>query len=136
MRTPVRKTSAAPRDHLDACGHDGRVHITVPDPGDGAEFHDHHGTRDRLAHRLRCRLSLKGVSIMRRVKRSRSSLRWLCSSSLHELRELTNFDRLMFITFNGPVEVPGTVLPAGTYEFKLVDPMGDPNVLEIRNEDG
>ena len=46
------------------------------------------------------------------------------------------FDRLMVITFSGPVEVPGEVLPAGTYQFKLADPNGDRNVLEIRSGDG
>jgi hypothetical protein len=46
------------------------------------------------------------------------------------------FDRLMVITFSGPVEVPGTVLPEGTYEFKLADPNGDRNVVEIRSSDG
>jgi hypothetical protein len=46
------------------------------------------------------------------------------------------FDRLMVITFSGPVEIPGKVLPAGTYQFTLADPDGDPHVLEIRNGDG
>ncbi len=46
------------------------------------------------------------------------------------------FDRLMVITFSGPVEVPGAVLPAGTYQFKLADPNGDRNVVEIRSDDG
>jgi hypothetical protein len=45
-------------------------------------------------------------------------------------------DKLMIFTFSGPVEVPGAVLPAGTYEFKLADPTGDRNVIEILNEDG
>jgi hypothetical protein len=46
------------------------------------------------------------------------------------------FDRLMILTFSGPVEIPGTVLPAGTYQFKLADPNGDRSVLEIQNADG
>jgi len=46
------------------------------------------------------------------------------------------FDRLMVITFSGQVEVPGAVLPAGTYQFKLADPNGDRNVVEIRSDDG
>jgi hypothetical protein len=45
-------------------------------------------------------------------------------------------DKLMVFTFSGPVEVPGAVLPAGTYEFKLADPDGDRSVLQILNEDG
>jgi hypothetical protein len=46
------------------------------------------------------------------------------------------FDQLMIITFGSSVEVPGAVLPAGTYQFKLADPNGDRNVLEISSEDG
>jgi len=46
------------------------------------------------------------------------------------------FDRLMVLTFSGSVEVPGVVLPAGTYQFKLADPEGDRNVVEIRSNDG
>jgi hypothetical protein len=45
-------------------------------------------------------------------------------------------DKLMILTFSGPVEVPGKVLPAGTYEFKLADPNGDRNVVQILSEDG
>ena len=46
------------------------------------------------------------------------------------------FDRLTIVTFGSPVAVPGAVLPAGTYQFKLADPNGDRNVVEIRSEDG
>ena len=46
------------------------------------------------------------------------------------------FDRLMVITFSGPVAVPGEVLPAGTYQFKLAEPYSNSNVLEIRSADG
>src|SRR5579885_1365542 len=34
-------------------------------------------------------------------------------------------------TFNHPVEVPGHVLSAGTYVFKLADVQGDRNVVEV-----
>lgn len=37
-------------------------------------------------------------------------------------------------TFSGPVEVPGQVLPAGTYVFKLLDSDSDRNVVEIFNQ--
>jgi hypothetical protein len=42
----------------------------------------------------------------------------------------------MVITFSGPVEVPGEVLAAGTYQFKLADPTGNRNVVEILSADG
>jgi hypothetical protein len=46
------------------------------------------------------------------------------------------FDRVMAITFSGPVDVPHVVLAAGTYEFKLADSAGDRNVVEVRSDDG
>ena len=41
-------------------------------------------------------------------------------------------DERTILTFNQPVEIPGMVLPAGTYVFKVVDyAMGDRNVIEV-----
>lgn len=37
------------------------------------------------------------------------------------------------ITFNQPVELPGVVLPAGTYVFKLVDLPGTRNIVQVFN---
>ena len=37
-------------------------------------------------------------------------------------------------TFSGPVEIPGRVLPAGTYVFKLADSLADRNVVEVFNK--
>jgi hypothetical protein len=39
-------------------------------------------------------------------------------------------------TFTGPVEVPGKVLDAGTYVFKILDLMGDRDVIQISNKRG
>ena len=38
-------------------------------------------------------------------------------------------------TFNRPVEIPGRVLPAGTYVFKLADSLADRNIVEVFNKD-
>jgi hypothetical protein len=38
------------------------------------------------------------------------------------------------ITFTRPVQIPGQVLPAGTYVFKLADSDGDRNVVQIFSE--
>ena len=46
------------------------------------------------------------------------------------------YDESMIFTFSGPVEVPGVVLPAGTYQFKLADPDTDRNVIQILSNDG
>jgi hypothetical protein len=37
-------------------------------------------------------------------------------------------------TFSGPVEIPGQVLDAGTYVFKLVDSSSDPNIVQVYNK--
>jgi hypothetical protein len=59
-----------------------------------------------------------------------------CSSSASHVARADELDRLVEITFSGPVEVPGAVVPAGTYEFKLTDPAGDRNVAEVPSDDG
>jgi hypothetical protein len=46
------------------------------------------------------------------------------------------WDKKTVLTFNEPVQVPGTVLPAGTYMFKLADTEGDRNIVQIFNADG
>lgn len=38
------------------------------------------------------------------------------------------------MTFSGPVEVPGQVLPAGTYVFKLANSPSSRNIVQIFNE--
>jgi len=37
-------------------------------------------------------------------------------------------------TFSGPVEIPGAVLPAGTYVFKLFDSSWDRHIVQVFNE--
>lgn len=38
------------------------------------------------------------------------------------------------VSFSGPVEIPGQVLPAGTYVFKLVDSPSDRNIVQVFNK--
>jgi LPXTG-motif cell wall-anchored protein len=44
-------------------------------------------------------------------------------------------DQKTKVTFNRPMEIPGQVLPAGTYYFKLFDSMANRNIVEVWNED-
>jgi hypothetical protein len=44
-------------------------------------------------------------------------------------------DKKTVVTFDGPVQVPGTVLPAGTYVFKLADSQSDRHIVQIFNAD-
>jgi hypothetical protein len=45
------------------------------------------------------------------------------------------WDKTTKITFKEPVQVPGKVLPAGTYIFKLLDSTSNRHVVQIFNED-
>jgi hypothetical protein len=46
------------------------------------------------------------------------------------------FNKLTILTFSQPVEIPGHVLPAGTYRFQLADSMGDRHIVQVFNADG
>ena len=45
------------------------------------------------------------------------------------------WDQASKLTFNQPVQIPGRVLPAGTYWFILVDSLSDRNIVQIFNSD-
>jgi hypothetical protein len=45
------------------------------------------------------------------------------------------WNQLTKVTVNEPVEIPGQVLPAGTYWFKLLDSPSDRNIVQIYNAD-
>jgi len=44
--------------------------------------------------------------------------------------------KLTYFTFSAPVEVPGMVLPAGTYKFELADPDASRRVVRISEKEG
>src|SRR3954466_8826125 len=44
-------------------------------------------------------------------------------------------DRKTIVTFSGPVSLPGTTLPAGTYVFKLADSPVDRHIVTIFDRD-
>ena len=45
------------------------------------------------------------------------------------------WDKKTTATFSAPVEVPGRVLPAGTYVFKLLDSPSNRHIVQIYNKD-
>jgi hypothetical protein len=47
----------------------------------------------------------------------------------------SDWDQKTVITFSGPVELPGQVLSAGTYVFKLMDSSSDRNIVQVFNKD-
>jgi len=44
--------------------------------------------------------------------------------------------KLTYFTFSAPVELPGTVLPAGTYKFELADPDATRRVVRVSEKEG
>src|SRR5436190_21285619 len=46
------------------------------------------------------------------------------------------YNKLTYLTFSGPVQVPGVVLEGGTYMFKLADPEGSRRVIQIWDKEG
>jgi len=46
-----------------------------------------------------------------------------------------NWDRKTVVTFANALEIPGQVLPPGTYVFKLVNLPSSRNLVQIMNED-
>jgi hypothetical protein len=53
----------------------------------------------------------------------------LTSIQASEMNQTTVF------TFSNPVALPGTVLPAGTYVFKLLNSSSDRNIVQVFNKD-
>ena len=46
------------------------------------------------------------------------------------------YDKLAYLTFNAPVQIPGTTLSAGTYRFHLANENTSRNVLQVLSNDG
>src|SRR5450432_1565784 len=44
-------------------------------------------------------------------------------------------DQRTIFTFSGPVEIPGQVLQAGTYVFKLADSQSDRDIVQVLSKD-
>jgi len=46
------------------------------------------------------------------------------------------WNKLTYLTFSGPVQVPGATLPAGTYMFRLADTMTNRHVVQVYDKAG
>lgn len=45
-------------------------------------------------------------------------------------------NRQTIVTFSAPVELPGVVLPTGTYQFRVLTTTGTRNIVQVFNEAG
>ena len=48
----------------------------------------------------------------------------------------TPIDKPVYFTFSAPVSIPGVTLPAGTYLFRIADPVMGRSLVQVRSEDG
>lgn len=58
----------------------------------------------------------------------------VCAGCLPALKA-DEWNKKTIVTFNEPVEIPGQVLPAGTYVFEVADMIADRDVVQIFNKD-
>jgi hypothetical protein len=58
----------------------------------------------------------------------------LCAAIVTAARA-DNWDKKTIVTFSDAVEIPGQVLPAGTYVFKLANSVSDRHIVQIWNGD-
>ncbi len=72
------------------------------------------------------------MSIARLMTYASAGLLALCMAAPRQARA-DEWNQKTTFTFSGPVEIPGEVLPAGTYVFKLADSMSDRNIVEVYN---
>ena len=64
-----------------------------------------------------------------------TALSILGAMSLSSVRA-DEWNKKTVMTFNQPIEIPGQVLPAGTYTFKLAESRSDRHIVQIFNADG
>jgi hypothetical protein len=73
---------------------------------------------------------------MKRKLLTRLAVVGLAASSLFPVAARADeWNKETTLTFSAPVEVPGRVLPAGKYVFKLADSDSDRNIVQIFNAD-
>ena len=73
------------------------------------------------------------------MNRNRATVLMLVTAGLiagiTQTAKADEWDQKTIFTFSAPVEIPGQVLGAGTYVFKLADSSGDRNIVQVFNKD-
>ena len=59
----------------------------------------------------------------------------LLCAALSAKTRASEWDKKTIVTFNEPVEIPGQVLPPGTYVFKLAPTISDRHIVQIWSGD-
>jgi hypothetical protein len=61
---------------------------------------------------------------------------FLLGATLVPSARADTWNKKTIVTFSQAVEIPGKVLPAGTYTFKLLDSLSDRHIVQVFNADG
>lgn len=72
---------------------------------------------------------------MNRLNTTMMLLAGLGALALMPAAEASEWNQRTVLTFSGPVEIPGQVLPAGTYVFKLADSPSNRHIVQVFNKD-
>lgn len=59
----------------------------------------------------------------------------LMSAGLAAAQGVINDDRSTYVTFSGPVSLPGVTLPAGEYLFRLADSLSNRSIVQVFDKD-
>jgi LPXTG-motif cell wall-anchored protein len=59
----------------------------------------------------------------------------LASMAFLPAAQASEWNQKTVLTFSGPVEIPGQVLPAGTYVFKLADSLSNRHIVQVFSQD-
>ena len=73
---------------------------------------------------------------MTRLSVSRVVVAALVAVMAPALANAQTYDKLAYLTFNRPVQIPGVTLHAGTYSFRLANAATSRNVLQVLSNDG
>ena len=73
---------------------------------------------------------------------SKRNIVWAACAAAVVLASLTapvhggTLEKTMYLTFSGPVRLPGVTLAAGTYEFEIANPLSSGDIVRVRSRDG
>jgi hypothetical protein len=60
----------------------------------------------------------------------------MLSAAVLPSAQADTWNKKTVVTFSQPVEIPGKILPAGTYTFQLLDSPSDRHIVQVFNADG
>src|SRR5262249_25464454 len=80
----------------------------------------------------------------RRIEMSKRNIVWAACAASLVLASLSapvqagggTLEKTMYLTFSGPVRLPGVSLGAGTYVFEIPNPMAGADVVRVSSRDG